>query len=147
MASLGIFLFLCLLSAAQLSRSQQPGDVDLIKAEHVQPLGGWSSVNSQNPEVHKAANKAVEEFNSRSKTKKLFQLVEVTSATSQVMNIILYKINATIGKTNCLKSEAIDKRSCVLRKKYLACEFEVALDPRNNTFEVISSVCRKQPQK
>uniref|UniRef100_A0A8C9TDM6 Si:busm1-57f23.1 n=1 Tax=Scleropages formosus TaxID=113540 RepID=A0A8C9TDM6_SCLFO len=147
MAPLCALLLLCLLSAAPLSRSQQPEEEALIQAEYVQPLGGWVAMNPQSPEVQEAAEMAVQVFNSRSKAKKLFRLHHVTSVSKQVTNVISYKIDARIGKTKCMKSEANDTESCAFGKKYHLCKFEVTLDPRHDIRKVISSECRKEPRQ
>lgn len=51
---------------------------------HVRPLGDWSVLNPSQEDVQKAAIKAVERFNVKSKAKKYFKLVEITSAQMKV---------------------------------------------------------------
>lgn len=47
-------------------------------------LGGWVKRNPDSAEVQEAAQHAVKMFNEKSKGKKMFKLIEVTDAQSQV---------------------------------------------------------------
>ncbi|KAF5897926.1 Cystatin precursor, partial [Clarias magur] len=85
---------------------------------YVQPLGDWAKVNTNQKDVQDATEKAVERFNTKSKAKKYFRLVDVTSARMKVTNMINYKIDAVLGKTKCPKSEtATDLDSCDMAQK------------------------------
>lgn len=58
--------------------------------DHVQPLGGWTAVNPSQTDIQKAARIAVKEFNTKSKAKKYFKLVDVTSAKTKVNYFSVY---------------------------------------------------------
>ncbi|KAK6316528.1 hypothetical protein J4Q44_G00140520 [Coregonus suidteri] len=141
-------LMLSLVSAlylvAQGQEQPQPIEEELITAKNIQPLGGWFNRDPESPEIQTAAKAAVEAFNSQSNARKYFRLINVISAETQVTNKINYKIEATIGKTKCLKTEHnSDVESCVLGKRRLTCTFEVWFNPRNDKHELSASSCQK----
>ncbi|MCJ8742655.1 hypothetical protein PDJAM_G00084690 [Pangasius djambal] len=138
-----LILLLSVLSAVHWSHSQDPVEEQVIVARHVQPLGSWSIVNPKQENVQEAARKAVERFNSKSKAKKYFKLVDVTSAQVKVTDMINYKMNAIIGRTKCLKTEPGDLDSCDMTEKVLRCKFEVQFNPRNNEYVVQNVSCYK----
>ncbi|KAL0963273.1 hypothetical protein UPYG_G00352030 [Umbra pygmaea] len=122
----------------------QPVDTELITTRNVQPLGGWFKRDTKSVEIQAAAQAAVKKFNSKSKSKKYFRLVDIIAAETQVTNTINHRIEVVIGKTNCLKSEEnADVDSCVLGKKRLTCIFDVQLNPRNNQLDISTSSCQK----
>ncbi|KAB5543674.1 hypothetical protein PHYPO_G00082140 [Pangasianodon hypophthalmus] len=141
--NLYLILLLSVLSAVHWSHSQDPVEEEVIVAHHVQPLGGWSVVNPKQEDVQEAARKAVERFNSKSKAKKYFKLVDVTSAQEQVTDVINYKIDIIIGRTKCLKTEPGVLESCDMTEKRLRCKFEVQFNPRNNKYAVKMVSCNK----
>lgn len=55
-----------------------------MSPEKVPLLGGWIERNLNSSEVQEAAQQAVKMFNANSKNKRMFKLVEVTAAQSQV---------------------------------------------------------------
>uniref|UniRef100_A0A672JUY1 Si:busm1-57f23.1 n=1 Tax=Sinocyclocheilus grahami TaxID=75366 RepID=A0A672JUY1_SINGR len=110
---------------------------------NVELLGGWTLANPEREDVQDAAKEAVEVFNTKSKAKKYFKLINVTSASTQVTNKINYKIEATIGKTKCHKSENTDIQACGMAKKQLTCKFEVTLDAMTDDHEVQKMSCRR----
>ncbi|KAK3521964.1 hypothetical protein QTP70_020454 [Hemibagrus guttatus] len=136
-----LILLLSVLSAVHFSHGQDLVEEEIVK-RHVQPLGDWSVVNTNQEDVQKAAQKAVERFNLKSKAKKYFKLIEITSAQTKVTNVINYRISAIIQKTKCLKTEPQDLDSCVMAKKQLECKFEVGYNPRNEEYTVEMS-CKK----
>ncbi|XP_010896569.2 cystatin-1 [Esox lucius] len=122
---------------------EQPTEGEFITARYIQPLGGWFMRDPKSPEIQEAVKSAVEHFNSQSKARKYFRLVNVLSAETQVTNMINHKITAIIGKTKCLKSDnTTDVESCVMGKKRLTCTFEVQFNPRNER-EAFTSSCQK----
>ncbi|KAG7322796.1 hypothetical protein KOW79_014142 [Hemibagrus wyckioides] len=137
-----LILLLSVLSAVHWSHAQDVLEEEIV-VRRVQPLGDWSVVNPNQEDVQQAAQKAVERFNVKSKAKKLFKLVEITSAQTKVTNVINYRINAIIGKTKCLKTEPQDLDSCVMAKKQLRCKFDVEYNPRNEEYTVEMS-CNKK---
>uniref|UniRef100_A0A3B3WML8 Cystatin domain-containing protein n=1 Tax=Poecilia mexicana TaxID=48701 RepID=A0A3B3WML8_9TELE len=112
------------------------------KKAHV--LGGWSDRQPESEEVQKAAQYAVEMYNKIPRKKKLFKLVSVHSAQSQVTNMINYKINTILGKTKCLKTQNIDIKSCDLDKE---CQFFVTFYPQNDKHELNKKTCNRIKQK
>ncbi|XP_072514980.1 cystatin [Salminus brasiliensis] len=138
-----LVLLLGLFSAVQLSQAQPPIEEEEITTINVQPLGGWSEAHPERQDVQEAAKTAVDKFNMRSKAKKYFKLLEVTSARTQVTNMIDFKINALIGKTKCLKTEPADLESCSLTRKRLMCKFEVEFNPRTDQYVAKKISCKK----
>jgi len=56
----------------------------------VELLGGWSDANPEREDVQEAAKEAVEAFNTKSKAKKYFKLINIISARTQVTIQISY---------------------------------------------------------
>eukprot|EP00066_Takifugu_rubripes_P003216 XP_003965642.1 PREDICTED: cystatin-M-like isoform X1 [Takifugu rubripes] len=133
-------LLLCV--AVQLCCAAQPVD-EVITAKNVPLLGDWIQRSPDSPEVQEAAQQAVKMFNANSKNKRMFRLVAVTAAQSQVTNKINFRIQAVLGKTACLKAEDLDLSSCPGVRKQLSCRFQVTFDPRNQKHELQDHQCRK----
>ncbi|KAM9821109.1 cystatin-C [Neosynchiropus ocellatus] len=129
-------------AVVQLSSGDQPVE-EVITAEKVPLLGGWSVRDAESEQVLDAAEHAVKLFNSQLKGRRLFKLLSVTSAQSQVTNMINYKIEAVLAKTKCLKSESHNLDTCGLARKRLQCSFDVAFDPRHSKYELQSHKCTK----
>uniref|UniRef100_A0A9J7X1M4 Si:busm1-57f23.1 n=1 Tax=Cyprinus carpio carpio TaxID=630221 RepID=A0A9J7X1M4_CYPCA len=129
-------LVLSFLSVFHFSSADQPLEEAIIVPRNVELLGGWTLANPKREDVQEAAKEAVEVFNKKSRAKRYFKLINVTSASTQVTNKINYKIEATIGKTKCRKSEDNDIQQ-------LTCKIEVTLDPKTDDHEVQKISCRR----
>ncbi|XP_057674112.1 uncharacterized protein si:busm1-57f23.1 [Corythoichthys intestinalis] len=116
---------------------------EVIVPRKVHLLGGWFDRSPELPEVQAATQHAVDMFNTHSKVKRLFKLVSITTAQTQVTNSINYRINAVLRKTKCLKGENHDLNNCKVEKKHLKCHFEVMFNPRNEKHEVQMHKCKR----
>ncbi|KTG43977.1 hypothetical protein cypCar_00009427 [Cyprinus carpio] len=76
-------LLLSFLSVFHFNSADQPLEEEIIVERNVELLGGWTLASPEREDVQEAAEEAVEFFNSKSKAKKYFRLVNVTSASTQ----------------------------------------------------------------
>ncbi|XP_062870698.1 cystatin-C [Trichomycterus rosablanca] len=140
---LHLILLLSFLSFVNFCQGQEPVVEDVIVPKKVRLLGGWNDVNPNIEEVQVAAKHAVEKFNTKSKAKVFYKLIEVESAKIMVTNMMNYNISATVGKTKCLKPDLVDLDSCDLAAKWLKCKFNVQFNPRNNQYVAKRFSCYK----
>uniref|UniRef100_H3CAA1 Si:busm1-57f23.1 n=2 Tax=Tetraodon nigroviridis TaxID=99883 RepID=H3CAA1_TETNG len=138
--SLWVSLLVCL--TACLGLTAQPVE-EVITAKEVPLLGGWSEISPDAAEVQAAARLAVNAYNARSRSKRLFKLVTIRAAQRQVTNRINFKICAILGKTGCLKSEDPALSSCPADGRQVRCDFHVTFDPRNNKYKLQDQQCNK----
>ncbi|XP_076875713.1 cystatin-C [Brachyhypopomus gauderio] len=143
MMGLYLILVFSLISVFHLSHGEQPVVEEIIIPRKAQLLGGWNEANPESEEVREAAQKAVEKFNMKSKAKYYFKLLNIISAQTQVTNMINFNIEATIVKTECLKSEPADLGSCALGGKLLTCKSEVQFNPRKMQYVAKRVSCKK----
>ncbi|XP_077479484.1 bitiscystatin isoform X2 [Stigmatopora argus] len=113
--NLSVILFLSLVTVCLGDQILE----EVVVQRKVQPLGGWFDSSPESPEVLEAAGHAVDAFNARSKAKRWFKLVDVTTAQAQVTSGIHYRIAAVLRKTKCLKAEQPDLDKCQVEKKFL----------------------------
>lgn len=67
---------------------------------NVELLGGWNDANPEREDVQEAAKEAVEAFNMKSRAKKYFKLINITSARTQVQISYLYTVHVYIMCSN-----------------------------------------------
>lgn len=139
--SLPLSLLICL-SVVQLSMGELPVE-EIIKARKIPLLGGWVDRDPESDDVQKAAQHAEKMFNDKSKSDKMFKLVSITAARSQVTNMINYEMDAILGKTSCLKSENHILNNCNLEKKQLKCIFKVSFIPSDDKYKMRRQKCKK----
>lgn len=118
-----------------------------MPSEKVPLLGGWSEVSPDSADVQEAARHAVETFTTNHRGRKIFKLLSISAAQSQVSNVINFKLDVVLGKTSCLKTEKQEVNSCSLERKQVRCHFVVTFDPRDNTHKLQSQKCTRLPKK
>lgn len=101
--------------------------------------GGWNRLDPESEQVQDLTKKAVERFNMEVDNLFCFRLVHVTSALVKVTNALNYRITATIGETNCFKSEEVDLEKCEIGDKRMQCNFKVTYNWNSVEPKVMSS--------
>ncbi|KAM9309183.1 cystatin-SN isoform 1-T2 [Pholidichthys leucotaenia] len=139
--SLRLSVLLCL-TVLQLCVAHQPKN-EADKPKKFPLLGGWHESSPDSEDVKKAAHHALTEFNTLSRSHRVFKLLTISNAYRQVTNGINFKFDAVLGKTKCKKTENHDLNSCSLAKKQLKCHFKVFNNFRKNRHELQGHKCSK----
>ncbi|XP_026195833.1 CY domain-containing protein [Anabas testudineus] len=140
---LPLALLICL-SLIQLSIGDQPVEERIVPRKHHR-TGGWFDLHPGAIDVQEAADHGVKMFNTKSKGKKMFKLISVIGVKTQLTNMIVYKIDALLGKTNCSKSDnrALDSCSVSVKNKKMRCLFVVSHKPFLGQHELLKQRCKK----
>ncbi|XP_063297887.1 cystatin-like [Pelobates fuscus] len=121
----------------------------VISCSDVPMPGGTINISPDRPDVLKAANFAINEFNKKSKDDYLCKLIKVISAQSQVVEGINYFLEVQIGRTQCKNDANSDVQSCNLFQdsklsQVSVCRFQVWDIPWLNKETLTSYSCTAQ---
>ncbi|XP_063297459.1 cystatin-like [Pelobates fuscus] len=78
--------------------------------------GGGENISPDRPDVLKAVDFAMMEFNRKSNDDYLFKVIKVLTAKSQTVQGLLYFLEVEIGRTQCKKDNNSDVIFCDLVK-------------------------------
>ncbi|KAM8945477.1 cystatin-like [Pelodytes ibericus] len=111
--------------------------------------GGLNPVDNNRPDVLKAADTAMNEFNQKSKNDYIFKIIKIVSAETQVVEGIKYYLTVQIGKTQCRKDSTNNPKSCDLFKdanqaQVSICKFQVLEVEWLNQENILTYSCSAQ---
>ncbi|XP_069788084.1 cystatin-like [Narcine bancroftii] len=110
-------------------------------------VGGPIEISVEDPEVVKAAEFAVEQYNKKNNDAAVYKTERIVAAKQQVVAGKVFFIEMYLGKTECQKYEAKQLEICAftLPMKRLHCNFEVYSIPWKGETTLQNDVCtRKQ---
>ncbi|XP_078412825.1 LOW QUALITY PROTEIN: cystatin-like [Cetorhinus maximus] len=109
-----------------------------------QLLGAPESVSPEQPQMLKAANFAMSEYNKESNDMYLSRIMRIVSAQQQIVSGIKYIIQAEVGRTQCRHGAVDDLESCNFHEtpQKTLCSFEVLVVPWTENISMIKTNCK-----
>ncbi|CAB3398647.1 unnamed protein product [Caenorhabditis bovis] len=89
--------------------------------------GGPIATNPDDEEIQNVAWKATPNVNAEINENYYYVPVKVTSATSQVVSGIMYRLKVIYGQSDCLRSENLDRNQCAYNGNGNTVVYDVSL--------------------